>query len=232
MFGQRPEIYSVQIGYQHRGEVNTLLALLDAVPPALIDLPANEFLEFNRCRASLVTALASWGPGDRNPARDVGGKDPVERIRRLMQKCHDELPPAEPELPFIADAAERLDIEERVRAAWKGFNAREWMGATVFAGSALEAVLLWALRQTALQERPKRPLEEMHLHDLVAVAVTNNVISAEARQQSDLARDARNLVHPGKAIRSGESCTKATALSALAGLYRVIDELRKKHGKA
>jgi hypothetical protein len=28
----------------------------------------------------------------------------VERIRRLMKQCHDELPPTEPDLPFISDA--------------------------------------------------------------------------------------------------------------------------------
>jgi hypothetical protein len=57
-----------------------------------------------------------------------------------MKQCHDEFPPAEPELSFISDADIRLGIEDRVHAAWTDFNACEWMGATVFASAALEAL--------------------------------------------------------------------------------------------
>jgi hypothetical protein len=78
----------------------------------------------------------------------------------LMKQCHDEFPPAEPELSFISDADIRLGIEDRVHAAWTDFNAREWMGATAFASAALEALLLWALKRMKLAEMPKRPLDE------------------------------------------------------------------------
>jgi hypothetical protein len=44
--------------------------------------------------------------------------------------------------------------------------------------------------------------------------------------QAGLAKDARNLIHPGKALRSGEACDKTTALTALTAVYRVINELR------
>jgi hypothetical protein len=161
------------------------------------------------------------------PARDVGRKDAVERIRRLMRKCRDEAPPPAPELPFIADADVRLGIEDRLHAAWVDFNAREWMGATVFAGAALAALLLWALKQVSLVEVPKRPLDELHLADLIRVAAKNGVIGQACEQQAGLARDARNLVHPGRALRSGEACNKATALTAFAAVYRVIDYLGK-----
>jgi hypothetical protein len=43
---------------------DTLLAalshLIDDVPGELIALPFNDYLEFTRCRAALVTALAKW----------------------------------------------------------------------------------------------------------------------------------------------------------------------------
>ena len=47
-----------------------------------------------------------------------------------MKRCNDELPHAEPELPFISNADIRLGIEDRIHAAWTDFNAREWMGTT------------------------------------------------------------------------------------------------------
>jgi len=174
----------------------------------------------------LSTSLALWNGGDGRPARDVGGKDPVERIRRLMKQCHDELPSPEPELPFIVDDDIRFGIEDRIRAAWTDFNAREWMGATVFAGAALEALLLWALKQRPLANMPKRPLDQLHLTDLISLAASNDLIDTGTEQQAGLAKDARNLVHPGRAL-SGDACNKATALAALAAVYRLIEQLKK-----
>lgn len=228
MFGaDRNELDNRAIEPTYRAEVHALLDLLNDVPSELIDLSSSNYLEFSRCRAVLATSLARWNVGDTRPARDVGGKDAVERIRRLVKQCHDELPPSEPELAFIADSDIRFGIEDRIRAAWIDFNAREWMGATVFAGAALEALLLWALKQASLATAPKRPLDQLHLTDLISLAVSNGVIDAGTEQQASLAKDARNLIHPGRALRSGEACSKATALAALAAVYRLIEQLKK-----
>jgi hypothetical protein len=228
MFGPgRNEIYSDAITWAYRAEVHALLGKLDEVPGELIDLSSTDYLEFSRCRAVLSTSLALWNGGDGRPARDVGGKDPVERIRRLMKQCHDELPSPEPELPFIVDDDIRLGIEDRIRAAWTDFNAREWMGVTVFAGAVLEALLLWALKQRPLANMPKRPLDQLHLSDLIGLAASNGILDTGTEQQAGLAKDARNLVHPGKALRSGDACSKATALAALAAVYRLIERLNK-----
>jgi hypothetical protein len=228
LFGpNRGELDGRAVAQTYRAEVHALLALLDQVPGELIALSSVDYLEFTRCRAVLATTLVRWNLGDIAPARDVGGKDAVERIRRLMKKCHDELPPAEAELPFIADEDIRLGVEDRIHAAWVDFNAREWMGATVFAGAALEALLLWSLKRVTLTETPKRPLDELHLTDLIRLAVMNRLIDDAAERQAGLAKDARNLIHPGKALRSGDACNKTTALTSLTAVYRVIDELKK-----
>jgi hypothetical protein len=231
MFGpSRNEIDARMITAQYRTEVQTLLYLLDEVPRELIDLPSQEYLEFSRCRAELATTLARWNVGDdAYRAKSVGGKDAVERIRRLIKQCQDQLPPAEPELPFIKDLDARFSIEERVHAAWTDFGVREWMGATVFAGAALEALLLWALKQrNDVPGRTKKiALDELHLADLITHAVKGNLIGPETEGQARLAKDARNLIHPGVTARSGLSCTKSTALTALAGVHRVIDDLSR-----
>ena len=202
----------------------------------LIDLPFHEYLEFTRCRAVLVTALPAWNLGDTSLVKDVGGKDPIERIRRLMSQCHDELPSSEPEVAFISDPEVRHEIQDRIHAAWTDFNAREWMGATVFAGAALEALLLWALKQPDAaptggtgKEKREKSVDDMHLTDLIDQAAKGKLIKADSESQARLAKDARNLIHPGKVARSGASCNKATALTALAGLYRVIDDLKQPH---
>jgi hypothetical protein len=58
-----------------------------------------------------------------------------------------------------------------------------------------------------------------------SLAVKNRVIDEASERQAGLAKDARNLIHPGKALRSGEACNKTTALTALTAVYRVIDGL-------
>jgi hypothetical protein len=141
----------------YKVQVHALLSMLDEVPPALIDLNAQDYPEFSQCRAVLATKLPAWNLGDIAPANSVGGKDVIERIRRLMLKCRDQLPPPEPELPFIAEDDTRLGIEDRIRAAWIDFNAREWMGATILAGHVIEALLLWALKKKAARPHLGNP---------------------------------------------------------------------------
>jgi hypothetical protein len=226
LFGvNRNELDGGAVRHVYRAEVHTLLGMLDEVPRELIDLNVRDYLELSQCRAVLATVLSAWNLGDIAPARDVAGKDVVVCIRRLMAQCHDDVPPAEPELLFILDVDLRLTIEGRIRAAWTDFKAREWMGATVFAGAALEALLLWSLKQRQHHPLPKRPLDELHLADLIKLARAMGVIDAATQEQAALAKDARNLIHPGRAQRAGEECSKSSALTALAAVYRVVDAL-------
>jgi hypothetical protein len=227
MFGvNRNEIDHRAVQYIHRVQVHALLSMLDDVPPKLIDLNAQDYLEFSQCRAVLATKLPAWNLGDIMPANSVGGKDVIERIRRLMLKCRDQLLPPEPELPFIAEDDIRLGLEDRIQAAWTDFNAREWMGATIIAGHVIEALLLWAVKNKAGVSPFKRPPDELHLHDLIVEAKKRGLITSECKQLAELAQDARNLVHPGKATRSGTTFTKGTALTALSAIYKIAEGLK------
>jgi hypothetical protein len=225
MFGpNRSELDGRMVQHTHKVQVHALLAMLDEVPRQLIDLNAQDYLELSQCRAVLATALPAWNLGSIAPANAVGGKDVVERIRRLMMQCHDQLPPPEPELPFIDEDDIRLGIEDRIQAAWTDFNAREWMGATVLAGHAIEALLLWAVKTKGGPS--KKPPDKLHLHELIAEAALQSFISTDCKQLANLAKDARNLIHPGRATRSGTVCSKATALTALSAIYKIAEELK------
>jgi hypothetical protein len=227
MFGSnRMEIDNHAVGHIHKAQVQALLAMLDELPPELVDLDARDYLELRQCCGVLATTLPAWNLGSIAPANSVGGKDVVERIRRLMLKCSDQLPPREPELPFIVEEDVRLGIEDRIQAAWTDFNAREWMGATVLAGHAIEALLLWAVKKQSGDAMLQKPPDELHLHDLIEEAEKRRLISPECKKLSELAKDARNLIHPGKATRSSTTCSKATALTALSAVYKIAEDLR------
>jgi hypothetical protein len=213
-----------------KSEVRTLLSLLDKLPADLVTLPFHDLLEFERCRAVLATALPKWDLGGAQDA-SIESKNPVERIRRLLMGCPNELPPPEPEFPFVTNDDIRLGIEDRTRAAWIDFNAKEWLGATTSAAVALETILLWEVKRMrdaaggdgAGTKQSKMP-DDMVLGELINETRALGSISEDAAKQARLARDARNLIHPGKVARSGSPCNKATVLTALAGLYQVASE--------
>ncbi len=229
MFGPLNELEPIR--HHKQSEVRTLLVLLDQLPNALITLPFHKYLEFERARAALATVLPRWNFGETTLGPGVGGRNPVAVLARLLAECANELPSPEPEFPFITDEDTRLGIEDRTRAAWVDFNAREWLGATTSAAVALESVLLWEikrLRNSAIEGGPKKVEKspnDMILADLIDEAYKKAAISDGAARQAHLARDARNLIHPGKVARSGTACDKATALAAFAGLYRIASEL-------
>jgi hypothetical protein len=232
LFGTRNEIYSNDLSSKYCVEVEALLSLIDDIPSELIDLISQDYLEFQRCYAALTITLAFWKSGNGIMAPGVGSKDPVERIRRLMMQCSDERPPDKPELPFITDEAARRGIEERIRSAWIDFSAGDWMGATVFGGAAIETLLLWAIGAWTPSASHKKPIEQLDLSGLIEAAHAHGLIRNETVQQAHLARDARNLVHPGRALRTGSECTKGTALAALAGIYRIVEDLSAYQSKS
>jgi hypothetical protein len=155
--GGRSELAPGAIKHIHQVEVRALLSLLEDVPRELVQLSTSDLVEFTRCKSVLAAAVGRWTYGDTMPSPDVGGRDPVERIRRLLQKCADELPPSAPELPFISDDPLRVGIENLILSAWTDFKAQEWIGATALAGTALEALLFWRVKAVgAISQRKNR----------------------------------------------------------------------------
>jgi len=187
-------------------------------------------LDLARCRSTLAYALALWEKGiGSTTAKQVGGRDPVERIRRILLTCPDELPP-EIDMPFIEDIEVRGGIEHVVRTAWANYRIGEWAGATVFAGAAAEAVLLWLVRARRSEEPPAGdpkmdPFNKLHLDDLIKRAAAEQWLDTATTSQLRQAQDARNLIHPGRAFRLEKECSRGTALTAFAALYLLIEDL-------
>jgi len=214
------------IRFAQRDGVRTLLLLLRQVPDELIAVPFADYTEYLQCQSSLTSALSVWDVGDQNrPVRSSSGKDPIERIRRILAVCPDEIPPPYPDLTFILDDIARANVQQDIRAAWIDFRSEEWKGATVFATTAVEALLFWALKRRTDVREPGR-LDKQHLAEYIEEAERLGVIVKATADQARLATDARNLIHAGKIARTGLTCTKATALAALAALEAVLGHLR------
>jgi hypothetical protein len=227
LFGpSRSELNVDMIRFAHRDGVRTLLSLLRQVPDELITVPFAEYTEYLQCQSSLTSALSVWDVGDQDrPVRSNTGKDPVACIRRILAVCPDENPPPYPDLALISDSVARANVQQDIRAAWIDFRSEEWKGATVFAATALEALLFWVLKGHADVQQPEQ-LDKQHFGEYVNEAERLGVIVKATADQARLATDARNLIHAGKMARTGLTCTKATALTALAALEAVLGHLR------
>lgn len=233
MFGpSRTELDSRYMSSTHAPEVRTLLAMIDEIPSELMTLGPATLLEFNRCRATLAFAAAIWekGIGGFQPGQ-VGGKDPIERIRRLLATCPDEIPP-EIELPFVTEIEVRNGIEELVKTAWTNYRVAEWAGATVFAGTAIEALLLWLVRRQQDGQTPidpdQDPLNKLRFEDLVKRTEEGKWLNKSTIEQIRHGQAARNLIHPGRSIRLGKTCNRATSLTAFAAFYSLAEDLGKR----
>jgi hypothetical protein len=73
-----------------------------------------------------------------------------------------------------------------------------------------------AMSKNRLKKEPKPDLDGWGLQEFIEVAGELKVIKPATVAAANLARDFRNLIHPGAAARRAEVCDRATALSALA----------------
>jgi hypothetical protein len=117
----------------------------------------------------------------------------------------------------------------------------DWKAATVIAGSVVEALLLDALLQElpadiatatatlvenrTLSRAPPAMLERWDLHQFTEVAHLRQLIEAPTAAQVRIAKEFRNLIHPGRAMRLAQRCDRRTALAATAALEFVVRDL-------
>jgi hypothetical protein len=76
----------------------------------------------------------------------------------------------------------------------------------------------------------KEQLDNRELGWYIRVAAEMGIINERTAKHADLARDSRNLIHPGKLRREERQCTQKDALSALTAVQHVIEEFEARHG--
>jgi hypothetical protein len=233
-----------QYSTNYKARLHAVATLAKQVPADLLTMSPEAYSDFVVSIETIELHIDYWhsrGTTDFVPNVSCT-HGPIALIRRGLSECPDDvLDPETAGLCFIADEEFRDSIRRDVSAANQAFHNDEWKAATVLGGSAIEALLLWQLQQlddnailTAiaaaiqpdkLTRRPHRDLERWNLHDFVEVCAEANLISADTRASCNLAKDFRNLIHPGAAARRGLLCYRGTALTALAALEHVIRDL-------
>ena len=220
----------------HIGRVMALLGLVDRLPPHLLTLNENEYTDYVAQVEALRSRPQLWLA---QPEMSRSG-EAVRDIRMFLAKCPDDWPPDSVHaLSFITDADLRNDLRMDIDHAERALDGSEWKAATVLAGSVVEALLLWKLgslppadvsgmtKTLGLSVKPD--LRWWHLPDYIEVAaklpVTTPSIRADTAALLRLVKDFRNLIHPGRAERLAKQCDRSTALTALAGIVAVVNDL-------
>ena len=163
----------------------------------------------------------------------------VALLHKTLQQCPDQAPaPTTTELVFILEPDLRAGLRIDISTAFQAEANGEWKAATVLAGSVIEALLLWAVKQAprgdlrkacssavakgTLSSPPRGAPERWMLSEYIAVAEELTKIDAYTATQARLAQNFRNLIHPGRAQRLAKGCDRGTALGALAAVEMIV----------
>jgi len=235
---------SFYLDRNHAESCAAIIDLIEQLPSELLVLSSQQYTELVSAVNAIKIALENWKlrtyrlsniPG-------LGDLHPVSIIRNILSMCPDEFPSKDTaELSFIKDNDLRVNLEIDISATNQALSNGEWKAATVLAGSAIEALLLWVLNQhdqeevrkaveTLLHEGilkndPGKNLELWSLHSFIEAAAKLKIIGKDTAQKARLAKGFRNLIHPGREKRLGQKCNRGTALSAIAAMEFVIGEL-------
>lgn len=228
--------------YLSAGNSCSIAAVIDLtqqIPSELITLLPDDFTEFVSSTAALRTSIQNWQFSGDSALHFIPGLrplSPVTLIRQNLAKCPDEFPAASTaELTFITDIALQQSLRLDLSASNNALSNGEWKAAIVLAGSLVEALLLLALLQqnqvnvlaaaARVSLKVSSNLEDWVLYQYIEVAAELKLIAAETATQCRLAKDFRNLIHPGQAQRLEQACNRGTALSAVAAVEHVVNDL-------
>jgi len=228
-------------------KLSTVLELVGQIPDELLTMDHDAYTSFVNAKATIKNILETW-TANQNAGQTLlafnfhRSHNPLAKILEALAKCPDEAPaPGTSELNFITDADLRTNLRNDIGAVNRALSNGEWKAATVLAGSAAEALLLWALQQRPpatvtgavavartggnLTTIPDSNLERWNLHEYIEVAAQLGIINSNTAIQTRLAKNFRNFIHPGVAQRLNEKCDRATALSAVAGVEHIVRDL-------
>ena len=225
---------------QFKGSVSALLRLVNELPNELLILENTEYNRFVLSVSTIDSTLGLQTWNDKvHPAAQLDGRklgDAITELRACLVPLPDQqIPAPTADLQFIKDAPLRESIRADIAFVNQALRNAEWKAATVLAGAAAEALLHWAITRKKASEvegaraavnspASKNP-DAWNLDGYIKVAKHLALIEDETEKQANLAREFRNLIHPGRSARLAKVCDRGTALSALAAVEFIVRDL-------
>lgn len=213
--------------------LQAILDIVGRIPGVLLTCSPSQLVDLIGASAVIRNMMERWN------LRNAGGmyclyngQNPIFLIRNALASSSDQPgPPAHAGLPFIQDIELRASIQQDIGGAHQALTNGEWKAASILAGAAIEALLHWRMRQldpevrTTAEKEVKSPLGRWGLHDLIAIAEKFALLTGDAAQKARAAKDYRNLIHPGRAERTGLKPSRSAGYVAVGGMEAVIEAL-------
>jgi hypothetical protein len=230
----------LQLGRAEMGQLAGLVELVEKIPDELLLIDGATYAALLSSVCHIRETLKFWTSGQDMRAWlspvPAYRKHPVTIIYEVLSKCPDRAAVASTaELMFIVDPDFRETLRSDLSEVNRALADGEWKAATVLSGSVAEALLLWKLQSLPPAEisrvsnmvpnLPNKPLDRWHLPEYISAAERLNIFTADTIAQCKLAKDFRNLIHPGRARRLGQKCDRGAALSAVASVEHLVREL-------
>ena len=236
--------------------VNTIIEMLDQLPPNLLTISGEDYILFVEAVNELKGAIVFWSSDHTTKMkyqiykmRDGSKLNPITFIRIALSKCPDQgIDVTTNDLVFIDDTEFREALRQDISFVNQALVNAEWKAVTILAGSVIEALLLYAidnikenyprkfkeLRDKVLKDdRLGKPLDskppnkpnDWRLYQYIPFALTAGIISESTAKGCLVAKDFRNLIHPGVSIRKNIQCDRGTAFKSVGGMEHVIKDL-------
>lgn len=220
--------------------VSGVLAAVRELPPTCV--PADIKTRFATTVGALESGVRSCSPDARRG--HLTGRQ-VRELSALLAQCPDEpFRPDDTSLQFIDDVPFRRALSVDIASAHRALANAEWKGATVLAGSVIEALCLWAIRRTStdvavetadrlqrdglLSRKVHRDVLHWHAPELIEVAFALEFLDPDATHVARTTREYRNLIHPGREVRTGQQCTEGVAHVVIGAMQRVVECLQSR----
>lgn len=129
---------------------------------------------------------------------------------------------------FITGDDFRMCLEDDYRELSQALKDKSWKTVHVLAGSIIEAVLIDYLVASDYQARTGKDPLRLDLSEAISTCVSEKMLSPKIGELANVIRHYRNLIHPGRIIRLGETADSNSATIANALIEMIVSELATK----
>jgi hypothetical protein len=134
------------------------------------------------------------------------------------------------DLSFMGSDPLRQVIESDHSTMLVQLKTEQYKAAVVFAGSVVEALLIFALRRIKSPAAPStlakgKPVDDWRLVDLLNAAKNESVITDTTYKAADAVRDSRNLIHPNRVVANNLSADRGLSTIAQGTVEKVCLEV-------
>ena len=130
---------------------------------------------------------------------------------------------------FITDIDFRGILERDYEELNKCLETKSSKSVLILSGSIIEAILTDYFISFPIDTIKKEKVLKMDLYSLIELSAEKKLISKSAKDLSTVIKNYRNLIHPGREIRTSEKFDYDTAIVAKSLLNIIVKEIRENY---